>query len=95
MSRRYRIRFRLIGGKGKRLGQSRASAGIEIGRSTELDRELRELQYMVLGATALAYASVNGAFREQLRNALVAEVTDPEDMALLPEFFPPSCPRMQ
>jgi len=86
---------RRIGEKGKRRGQSRTWAGIEIGNGNELDRQLEELQFMLLGATALAYAKVNSAFHEELRKALAATVTNPEDMALLPEFFPPSCPRMQ
>jgi hypothetical protein len=95
MSTTCRRPDRRIGEKGKRRGQSGTSAGIQIGTGNEVDRQLEELQFMLLGATALAYAKVNGAFHEELRKALAATVTDPEDIALLPEFFPLSCPRMQ
>jgi hypothetical protein len=70
-------------------------AGLKIGRGRELDREFEVLQHMLLGATVEAHAKVNSAFREELRKAIQATVTDPKDMAVLPEFFPPSCRSIQ
>jgi len=50
---------------------------------------LSERQAELMGAAVLAYAEVNIEFRQRLREAFVAQITDPEDMALLPEYFRP------
>lgn len=81
---------RAIGEKRKRRSQSTPSAGLEIGKASEPDRQLDDLQKMLLGAAALHYAKADSAFREALREAILATVTDPQDKALFPEFFPSS-----
>jgi hypothetical protein len=78
---------RKIGRTRKRKGGSGVSDTAKIEKP---DRELDELQAMLLGAAALSHAKVNSAFRQSLREALLATVTDPADMALLPDFFLPS-----
>jgi hypothetical protein len=86
MGRTYKTRLHRIVGTGKRRAQSGVRA---IPETEEWDRALQELQTMALGAAVLAYAEANSEFRESLRKVLVARITDPEDMAMFPEFFPP------
>jgi hypothetical protein len=71
----------------KQQGQSGDGA---IDESAEREFELEDLQLALLGGVVLAHAKVNAAFYEELREVLLAAITDPEDMALLPEFFPPT-----
>ncbi len=52
-------------------------------------KQLAELTCILMGAFALARARADGRFREGLRKALFMTVTDPDDMALLPDFFAP------
>ncbi len=74
------------GGKPKPQEQS---GEVAIGESAERTCEVIELRTVLLGAVLMDYAKVNCRFREMLREAIVATVTDPEDMALFPEFFGP------
>jgi hypothetical protein len=60
-----------------------------IGGNGRLVPGLSERQAELMGAAVLAYADVNIEFRHRLREAFVAEITDPQDMALLPEYFRP------
>lgn len=87
---------------GKTTGQSgendkrQESSGKRVSlESTEPMCEMIELRIVRLGAVVLDCAKANPEFREKLRQAMVATLTDPEDMALFPEFFPPAYPSIR
>jgi hypothetical protein len=82
-----RTRHRKGGGRGKPHGHYRASSGIKIGDRMESLSDL-ELYLALMGTAAEAYAEVDSEFQDWLRVALRTTVTDPEDMALFPEYFP-------
>ena len=53
-----------------------------------LDRKLDTRRKVILGAAVQAHAKLNARFREELRKAVLAAISRPHDMAVLPEFFP-------
>jgi hypothetical protein len=57
-------------------------------RAKQLDRKLDVRRKIILGAAVQAHAKLNGRFREELRKAVLAAITRPQDMEVLPEFFP-------
>jgi hypothetical protein len=63
-------------------------------RAKQLDRKLDVRRKIILGAAVQAHAKLNARFREELRKVIIAAITRPQDMAVLPEFFPevPSAP---
>ena len=71
----------------KRQDESRAALADLKTRAKELDRKLDVRRKIVMGAAVQAHAKVNSAFREELRKALNAAITRPQDRAILPEFF--------
>jgi len=81
-----RTRRRIVGNR-KLLGRSGGGV-IRGSRLRVLKHDERKI--MRLGAILLDLAEVDAVVRELLRQALVATVTDPRDMALLPEYFPPT-----
>jgi hypothetical protein len=52
-------------------------------------KQLAELTCMLMGAFVLARAQTDAQFREILRKVIFAAITDPEDLTLLRDFFPP------
>ena len=58
-----------------------------------LDRKLDTRRKIILGAAVQAHAKLNARFREELRKAVLAAITRPHDMAVLPEFFPEALKR--
>ena len=68
--------------------QSRAELADLKARAKEQDRKFETRRKIILGAAVQAHAKLNGAFREELRKAVLAAVTRPHDRAVLPEFFP-------
>jgi hypothetical protein len=56
-------------------------------RAKILDRKLDTRRKIIMGAAVQAHAKLNGRFREELRKAILAAVTRPQDRAVLPEFF--------
>jgi hypothetical protein len=73
---------------GNRKWRGRSGGGVVDGKGERVPG-LSERQAVLMGAAVLAYADVNIEFRHKLREAFVAEITDPQDMALLPEYFRP------
>jgi hypothetical protein len=88
MTRTYGTRHK-SGKNREHQGQSGDSA---IDESAEPEFDLEELHLALLGSVVLAHAKTNSAFHEKLRKLLLTAITDPEDMALFPEFFPPTYP---
>jgi hypothetical protein len=72
----------------KRHEESRAALADLKARARELDRKLDVRRKIILGAAVQAHAKLNGRFREELRKAVLAAITRPQDRAVLPEFFP-------
>jgi len=56
-------------------------------RAKQLDRKLDVRRKIILGAAVQAHAKLNVRFREELRKAVLAAITRPQDMEVLPEFF--------
>ncbi len=54
-----------------------------------------ELAAMLLGSAVMARAQTDELFRAKIRKVLFATITDPEDLALLPDFFAPANRGMQ
>jgi hypothetical protein len=57
-------------------------------RAKLFDRKLDVRRKIILGAAVQAHAKLNGRFRDELRKAVLAAITRPQDMAVLPEYFP-------
>jgi len=57
-------------------------------RARILDRKLDTRRKIIMGAAVEAHAKLNSRFREELRKAMLAAITRPQDRAVLPEFFP-------
>jgi hypothetical protein len=72
----------------KRHEQSRAELANLKARARILDRKLDTRRKIILGAAVQAHARLNARFREELRKAVLAAITRPHDMAVLPEYFP-------
>jgi len=56
-------------------------------RAKLLDRKLDVRRKIILGAAVQAHAKLNTRFRDELRKAVLAAITRPQDMAVLPEYF--------
>lgn len=76
----------------KRQEESRAALADLKARARELDRKFDVRRKIIAGAAVLAHARVNSRFREELRKAVLAAITRPQDRAVLPEFFAESPP---
>ena len=72
----------------KRQEQSRLALADLQARARILDRKLDTRRKVILGAAVQAHAKLNTRFREELRRAVLAAITRPHDMAVLPEYFP-------
>ena len=72
----------------KRHEQSRAELANLKARARILDRKLDTRRKIILGAAVQAHAKLNARFREELRKAVLAAISRPHDMAVLPEYFP-------
>jgi hypothetical protein len=81
-----------IGEELKRQEQSRAALADLKTRARELDRKYDVRRKIILGAAVQAHARLNSRFREELRKAVLAAITRPQDRAVLPEFFPETPP---
>jgi hypothetical protein len=84
-----RIRHREGGGKGRPHAHYRVPRGIRIGQRMESLSDWEKCLALV-GTAAEAHAKVNREFRDSFHKAIRAFVTNPEDMALFPELFPPT-----
>ncbi len=76
----------------KRHEESKAALADLKARARELDRKFDVRRKIILGAAVQAHAKVNSRFREELRRAVCAAITRPQDRAVLPEFFAESAP---
>jgi hypothetical protein len=72
----------------KRQEESRAALADLKARARESRPQTRCPPQDHPGAAVQAHAKLNGRFREELRKAVLAAITRPQDRAVLPEFFP-------
>jgi hypothetical protein len=76
----------------KRQEESRAALADLKARARLLDRKLDTRRKIILGAAVQAHAKLDARFREELRRAVLAAISRPQDRAVLPEFFPEPAP---
>ena len=74
--------------KGKRRWWIRDVASLRIGMGRGRKRRW-VLSLLHKGVLAEAYANVNSEFAAQLRWAVLTTLTDPDDLALFPDFLSP------
>lgn len=71
----------------KRQEESRAALADLKARARLLDRKLDTRRKIIMGAAVQAHAKLNSRFRKELRKAVLAAISRPQDRAVLPEFF--------
>ena len=76
------------GSKGKRWGRIRNVASLRFGMGRKRKRRW-VLSLLHKGELVEAYAKVNSEFAAQLRWAVLTTLTDPDDLALFPDFLTP------
>jgi len=79
---------RWAGSKGKRWWRIRNVASLRIGMDKGRKRR-RVLSLLHKGELAEAYAKANSEFSAQVRWAVLTTLTDPDDLALFPDFLTP------
>lgn len=78
--------------------RKRNPARIRVFHNVESDKrykQLAELTAMLFGSVVLAHGRSDELFRARLRKLLFATITDPEDLALFPDFLAPANRRLQ